>query len=132
MTMPKFAAETADPSLARLDKTARLIQANYEAWGMPFEAAKEIVNVLDRTADEIEVASFGEGSFRTRQLEVIKQARTAEVIERDADEKYMSTFENPMAPIQVEGDEPYMKAYRDDQSSAVNHGESTTGRPLAP
>jgi len=37
-----------------------------------------------------------------------------------------------MKPIQTNADEPYMSAYGDDQSSAVNHGKSTIGRPLAP
>jgi len=123
MSMPKFAAQEADHVLGRLDRIAHTIQTKYAEWGMPFEVAKEIVNALDKTADEIEVASFGKESFVRRQ---------AEVIQRETDEPYMDTFKNPMAPVQVEGDEPYMAAYKDDQSSAVNHGKSTTGRPLAP
>lgn len=135
MTMPKLAAETADPILAEMDSAAREVQARFKEWGMPFEAARRIANVLDKAADTIEIAAFGEESFLARQVEAIKQARTvnAEVIQQEADEKYMRTFANPMAPIQVESDEPYMKAYGPpDQSSAVHHGKSTTGRPLAP
>jgi hypothetical protein len=90
---------------------------------MPFDMAKQLVNAIDKTADEIEVVSFGKESFVRRQ---------AEVIQRDPDEKYMDTFQSPMQPRQVESDEPYMSAYKDDQSSAVNHGKSTTGKPLAP
>ena len=123
MTMPKFAAEQANGLLTRLDKLAHTIQSKYAEWGMPFETAKEIVNDLDRTADEIEVTAFGKGSFQKRQ---------AEVILRNPDEPYMATFENPMQPRQVEADEPYMSAYKDDQSSAVNHGNAENGRPLAP
>jgi hypothetical protein len=44
----------------------------------------------------------------------------------------MDTFRNPMQPRQTDSDEPYMSAYKDDQSSAVNHGQSTSGKPLAP
>lgn len=121
MTMPKFAAEVANGALTRLDKIAASIQSNYEAWGMPFDTAKAIVNDLDRTADDIEVSAFGKESFIRRQ---------AEVIQKEGDEGYMATFENPMAPVQVEADEPYMRQYADDQSSAVIHGKSTTGRPL--
>jgi hypothetical protein len=121
--MPKFAAEAANTVLTRLDKIAGAIQSNYEAWGIPFEAAKALTNDLDKTADEIEIASFGKESF---------EKRRAEVLQAESDEKYMATFKNPMAPIQVESDEPYMKAYSDDQSSAVIHGTSTSGRPLAP
>ena len=123
MSMPKFASKDADQVLGRLDRIARHVQANHESWGMPFDTAKAIVNDLDKTADEIEIAAFGQESFLRRQ---------AEVIQRETDEPYMTHFENPMAPVQVEGDEPYMSAYKDDQSSAVHHGKSTTGKPLAP
>lgn len=123
MSMPKLAADAANAVLTRLDKIAGTIQANYEAWGMPFDVAKTIANELDKTADEIEISAFGKESF---------ERRRAEVIQQDADEKYMGGFKNPMAPVQVESDEPYMKAYADDQSSAVIHGTSTSGRPLAP
>ena len=107
---------------------------------MPFAEAKAIVNALDATADEIEVAAFGAESLAERQAEVVTQIarqasapRTAEVVHRESDEPYMQTFANPMAPIQTEADEPYMKAYGlPDQSSAVIHGQSTSGRPLTP
>jgi len=123
MTMPKFAAKDAEIILTRLDKLASTIQSNHEAWGMPFETAKAIVNDLDKTADTIEIATFGADSFASRQ---------AEVIQRDADEPYMKTFENVQAPIQTESDEPYMKEYSVDTSSDVRHGVSSTGRKLAP
>ena len=57
--MQKLAAEVANSALSRLDKIASDIQANYEAWGMPFETAKAIVNDIDKTADEIEVTADG-------------------------------------------------------------------------
>ena len=103
--MPKFAAQDAEALLARIDKMASGIQANYESWGMPFDVAKAIVNDLDKTADAIELAAFGKESFTRRQ---------AEVIQREADEPYMKAYGNP------------------DQSSVVQHGKSTSGRPLAP
>lgn len=137
--MPKFAKEDANKILFRLDRAARTIQAQYKAWGMPFEAAKSLVNALDATADDVEIAAFGAESLADRQVEVIKQAsapaqqRTAEVVHREPDEPYMEAFKNPMAPVQTEADEPYMKAYGPpDQSSAMLHGKSTTGRPLTP
>jgi len=123
MTMPKFAAQDADQILGRLDRIAHTIKAQHEDWGMPFEVAKSIVNDLDKTADAIEIAAFGEESFLRRQ---------AEVIQRETAEPYMQTFENPQSPEQVEADEPYMDAYKSDDSSGVHHGKSTTGRPLAP
>ncbi len=140
--MPKFAKDEANKILFRLDRLARTIQAEHKSWGIPLEVAKPIVNAIDQTADEIEAAAFGSQSLAERQVEVVKQAaaqrqagtqRQAEVVHREPDEPYMETFKNIMQPIQTEADEPYMKAYgMPDQSSAVLHGDSTTGRPLTP
>lgn len=130
---PKFAKQDADRILSRLDRIAHNIQSNYEAMGLDFDTAKGLVNELDKTADEIETAAFGADSLERRQIEIVTASvKTAEVLQRDSDEKYMDTFKNPMNPIQVEADEPYMKLYGDDQSSAVHHGQSETGRKLAP
>jgi hypothetical protein len=143
--MPKFADQEAQNILTRLDRTAGAIRANHKAWGMPFEAARSLVNAIDQTADEIELATYGAESLAKRQVllvQAIKQdaaqrqagtQRQAEVVHREPDEPYMDAFKNPMAPIQTEADEPYMKAYGPpDQSSAVLHGDSVTGRPLTP
>ena len=141
--MPKFSKEDANRALYRLDRIAGTIRANYKAWGMPVEDAKAMVNALDQTLDEIEVAAFGAESLADRQVVVMqhlqaaqRQAgtqRQAEVVHRDPDEPYMDTFKNPMQPHQVEADEPYMKAYgMPDQSSDMLHGVSTSGRPLTP
>lgn len=130
MTMPKFASKDADHTLSRLDTFAKTIQEKHASWGMPFEVAKEMVNFLDKTADEIEVASFGPDSLQARQAEVV--TKTAKVIQKDSDEKYMDTFNAPMKALQADGDEPYMRQYADDQSAAVQSGKSTSGRPLAP
>src|ERR1700676_2330615 len=123
ITMVKFSHEQAERLLGRLDRIAATIQDNAEKWGMPFKTAKEIVNALDKTADEIEVSSFGPESFTSRQ---------AEVLEKEKDESYMTAFDNPQAPVQTESDEPYMSEFKTDQSSGLHHGKSTTGRPLAP
>jgi len=115
--------------LGRLDKAAGMIQDKAAEWGMPFDEAKEVVNTLDLAADNLEQMSFGEESLQRRQIEVLASVKEAEVIQRDSDEPYMSTFETG-AVIQQDADEPYMSAYRDDDTSGVNHGTSTTGRPL--
>jgi len=125
----KFAKEDANRILSRLDKMAEVIQAEHKNWGMPFEVAKNLVNGLDRTADEVEVAAFGPDSLQKRQAHVLKQAH---VLQQDSDEKYMGTFNAPMAPLQTDSDEGYMSQFADDQSQAVQTGKSTTGRPLAP
>lgn len=139
MSTAKTAQEVANETLFRLDRLANTIQEKHAEWGMPQPVAKQMVNELDKTADALELATFGQESFAKRQVEIAKYAhqkqaklKVGEVLQREADEPYMQTFKNPMNPIQVEADEPYMAAYRDDQSSAVHHGTSTTGRPLAP
>jgi hypothetical protein len=128
----KLSAEqikTVNTILAHLDVAAGEIQANHEALGISFDTAKEIVNNLDKTADELEVRAYGQDSLERRQVKLLKEAK---VLQRDADEPYMATFENPQKPVQTDADEPYMQAYSDDQSSAVETGKSETGRPLAP
>ena len=122
-------SKTASDILGRLDKVASDIQKNHTMWGMSFEAAKGLVNHIDQIADDFEKKAFGEESLKRRQVEILK---TAEVIQRDSDEPYMDSFVVDQGVVQAEADEPYMGAYADDQSSAVRHGQSTTGRPLAP
>jgi hypothetical protein len=124
---------TTDRILARLDRMAALVQEGHEKMGMNFDAARDLVNELDRVADELETAAYGEESLIVRQAQVLKGTdKTAEVIQREGDEPYMDTFSNPSSPIQTEADEPYMSAYGNDDSSGVHHGKSETGRPLAP
>lgn len=140
----KLKAEVAELALTRMDRIASDIENGYKAWGMPEEIAKQMVQALDKTADDIEKSSFGDASFRFRQAEFLFgeqeavrmfgfRPRKAQVIQRDQDETFMKTFDNPQAPIQTEADEPFMRAYGPpDQSSVVQHGKSTSGRPLAP
>jgi len=123
------ASKKASELLGRIDRIAADIQSNHESWGMPMATAKELVNNLDKIADEAERHFFGGDSLLHRQVEILKQAK---VIQKDSDEKYMETFNSPSAPIQTDGDEPYMSAYKDDDTNGVNTGKSTTGRPLAP
>ena len=131
--MPKDTIELkqaqVDHFIAGLDRLAATVQEKHESWGMKFAAAKDLVLALDKYADELEKAAYGDTSLTLRQAEVLK---TAEVIQRDSDEKYMDTFKSPTKPIQTEADEPYMRAYADDDTSGVHHGKAENGRPLAP
>lgn len=141
--------KNANETLERLDKLANHVQANHQTWGMPFEAARDLVNAIDKTADEIEVLAFGEQSLQRRQAEVavsdrqlaaamqseigrIDFEKAAKVLKRDADEPYMDTFNNRMEPHETDADEPYMQHYNDDQDRSVVDGEDETGRDLAP
>jgi hypothetical protein len=122
-------AKTASELLGRLDKIALEIQSNHASWGMSLDEARPLVNGLDKLADDLEARFFGASSLQRRQVEVLK---TAKVIQQDSDESYMKTFNSPTAPLQTDADEPYMSAYADDDTSAVNNGKSETGRALAP
>lgn len=119
--------KAADAVLARLDKVAQDIMTHHESWGLSLEAAKPLVNHLDKIADSLEADLFGPESLLKRQVELMK---TAALLQHDSDEPYMQTFANPMSPHQTDSDEPYMQAYGDDDSSAVRGGKTTTGRPL--
>lgn len=114
-------------TLSRLDKVAGDIMASYQEWGLTKDAARQLVNHIDRTADTIEVAAYGAESLARRQVGVLKQAK---VFQQDADEPYMKAFQVDQGVVQQDADEPYMSAYNDDQSSAVREGVSTSGRPL--
>ena len=128
--MNKEASDRVSSILGRLDTIAHEIQANHETWGMDFDAAKSIVNTIDGVQDHIEKEAFGEESFQARQAEVIR--KTAQVIQKDNDEPYMSSFDVDQGVVQQDADEPYMSAYTDDQSSAVRHGKDVANDPLAP
>lgn len=129
MSETKFTKKEASEVLYRLDKMASQIQAKFACMGLDKATAKSIVNDLDKVADIVETGAFGQDSFENRRIELLKQAK---VIQKESDEPYMATYENPMQPHQVEADEKYMSAFKDDQSSAVSTGKSETGRPLAP
>jgi len=126
----KFAQEEASKVLSRLDRIAQVVQDNHEKWGMNFEAARAVVNEIDKVADEVEKLAYGEEHMFKRQVHVLREAK---VLQKDTDEGYMNTFDAPMAPIQTDADEnEYMSLFKDDQSQAVETGKSTSGRPLAP
>lgn len=131
-TMPaKLSAnqkKAADEVLGLLDKVAATIQENHSKWGMSFDAARGVVNELDKVADNVEISAYGAESLRRRQVEIL--AKTAKVIQQDADELYMSTFNAPSAVRQQDADELYMSAYGDDQSSAIAAGKDKLGKPL--
>jgi hypothetical protein len=124
--------------LQAYDDTADFVQRHYAKIGLPEKEAKQIVNALDQRADAIEKRAFGEESFEKRKAFALRKnaadrrAKLAEVLQKESDEPYMSTYKNPMKPLEVNSDEPYMRQYADDQSSGVIHGKASNGRALAP
>lgn len=118
-------SKRASEILGQLDNLVLEIQKRHASWGMSRSEVEPIVNHLDSVLDDFEKVAFGEESFKARQQEVV-----AKVIQRDPDEPYMDTFNDPQN--QTDADEPYMSAYSDDDSSAVVDGEESNGEPLAP
>lgn len=116
-----------DSVLSRLDRVAQYIQQNHKALGLKFKHAKQLVNHIDKTADLLETASYGKASMQKR----IAKVMNAEVVQRDADEAFMDTFDSPFEPHQIDADEAgYMNSFEEDRTSEMQHGRMTTGRPL--
>lgn len=128
-------SKVASGILERMDKIAEHIQAKAEAWGIPFEEAKKLVNAFDHVMDDTEVFFYGPESLQRRQAEVLKQAgvldKEGKVFQADGDEPYMQSFQNDTV-YQQDADEPYMSAYSGDDSSEVRGGADVTGKPLTP
>ncbi len=112
-----------DSLLLGFDTIAQFIEQNSNMMGLKTATAKAALKSLDMVADVLESELLGPQNLAKRKAQVLQQ---------DADESYMGTFDAPMAPHQVDGDEPYMAAFGDDQSSAVQSGKASNGRPLAP
>lgn len=88
--------------LSRLEQTANELQSHLASGQLSDESKadlKKIISGLDQVSDRVEISAFGEESFKQRQ---------AKVLEKDPDEKYMDTFDNPQKVIESEPDEPYM------------------------
>lgn len=120
--------------LTKLDSTAKAVEELRDAGAVGSREAGELLHNIDSFADRFQVAHFGESSFRDFQ---------AKVIERDSDEPWMETFQNPQKPIEVDPDEPYMhetgksfncdsiKTYDSDDTSGVTDRKEFTVRDLS-
>lgn len=85
--------------LSTLDKTAKDLESLVEEKKIDPKVASQMIKNIDTFADRFEVAAFGEKNLVTRK---------AKVLQRDPDEKFMETFDNPQKPIKTDPDEPYM------------------------
>lgn len=68
-----------DEFLGRLDRMAHVIQSNQEKWGMDFTAAKNLVNAIDKLADDLETATYGAQSLANRKQSLLGRTGVAEV-----------------------------------------------------
>lgn len=126
--------KTAKQVLSRVDNAATLIQNLANKGEVNKRLASRIVHNLDSFADRFEAKVFGVASLKARQ---------AKVIERDADEPWMDTFQNVQQPHMTNEDEPYMHAvgpsfnskgqqtYDSDDSSIVSDRDEYNVRDLS-
>lgn len=91
--------DLANKILTNLEHSATEIEKLASEKHLDAKIATDLVSKIDDFADKFEIAFFGEESFKRRQ---------AKVIQRDKDEPYMDTFDNPNKVIQSDKDEPYM------------------------
>jgi hypothetical protein len=85
--------------LTNLEHTATEIEKLAKAGHIDARLAAGLSEKIDAFSDRFEIAAYGEESFRARQ---------AKVLQRDKDEPYMDTFDNPNKVLQSDKDEPYM------------------------
>lgn len=98
MAIPK---QVANKVLSNLDLAASKIENLAKSGKIEPRLATQLIRDVDSFADKFEVAAFGRDSFARRQ---------AKVLEHDADEHYMKTFDNPNKIIEQDPDEAYMKS----------------------
>lgn len=99
MTIEK---QVANRVLANLDETANKIEALAKSGKMDPRLAAALTKDIDSFADKFQVAAFGPDSLKRHAQKVAK------VLQKDSDEKYMDTFDNPNKVLQSDSDEPYM------------------------
>jgi hypothetical protein len=98
MPIPK---NIANKVLTNLDLAAGKLEGLVKS-GKADPRLASVVKELDAFADRFQVAAFGPAAFRAFRAAA---ARKAAVFQKDPDEKYMSTFENPNKVISGDADE---------------------------
>jgi len=100
--------QIANKTLARLDGIATRVEKLKADGKISPKVAADLLHSIDSFADKMQIAAYGEEAFRAF------QAKVAKVIQKDPDEGYMDTFDNPNKVVQSDPDEPYM--HKTDQS----------------
>lgn len=131
--------QTANQVLTSLDRSSNMIEALVKAKRLDPKLGFKLVREIDGFADRFQIAAFGMAAFKRHQAHMARQAK---VIQKDSDEKYMDTFDNPNKVIQSDADEPYMhktpasfnaKAidnYDQDRTTTVSERDEYTVRDL--
>jgi len=116
--------QVANKVLANLDETANKIDLLAKAGKMDPRVAAALTRDIDTFADRFQVAAFGKDALKRHATKVAK------VLQKDSDEKYMDTFDNPNKVIQSDSDEPYMhkteKSFNADGIDNYDQDRTTT------
>lgn len=108
--------QVANKVLANLDETANKIDMLVKAGKIDPRLASTLVKEIDSFADRFQVAAFGPESLKRH------AAKVAKVLQKDSDEKYMDTFDNPNKVIQSDADEGFMhKTEKSFNSDAIDN-----------
>lgn len=91
--------QIAHKTIARLDGIAARVERLHAEGKILPKVAAELLHSIDSFADRMQIAADGEEAFRAFQ---------AKVIQKDPDEKYMDTYDNPNKVVQSDPDEEYM------------------------
>ena len=102
--MPTQQKQIVNRVLATLDNTAEQLDALAKSGKIDPRLAASITRDIDTFADKFEIATYGKENLVKRASKV----HQAKVLQRDSDEEYMKTFENPIKPITTDADETYM------------------------
>jgi hypothetical protein len=129
--------QLANKILTSLDHTANRLEELAKTGKVDQSIIAGLVKEIDGFSDKFQIAAFGKESFERH------QAKFAKVIQRDADEKFMDTFDNPNKVIQSDADESYMHrtpasfnnkamdSYDQDQTSTVSDRDEFAVRDLS-
>lgn len=97
--------QIANKVLANLDSSANELERLASLKGIRPEVAAELTALakgLDEYSDRLQVAAFGQQSLDSW------KAKLSKVIQRDSDEKFMDTYDNPQKVIQSDADEKFL------------------------
>ena len=94
--------KVANKVLASLDEAAGKLETLAKAGKVDARLAASLIGEIDGFADKFEAAAFGPKNLENR------KAKLAKVLQKDKDEPYMDTFENPNKVMQSDSDEEYM------------------------
>jgi hypothetical protein len=116
--------QIANKILANLDETADKIDGLAKSGKIDPRLAASLTRDIDAFSDKFHVAAFGSASLKRHALKVAK------VIQKDSDEPYMNTFDNPNKVIQSDADETFMhktdKSFNADAIDNYDQDRTTT------